>query len=64
MEPKKTEAQHYRCPTCKKAVEREEKSFPFCSERCRTIDLGRWATGDYRIAGEPAPVPDESEVYD
>jgi endogenous inhibitor of DNA gyrase (YacG/DUF329 family) len=32
---------------------------PFCSERCRTIDLGRWLTGSYRVASEPtadAPV--------
>jgi endogenous inhibitor of DNA gyrase (YacG/DUF329 family) len=42
----------YRCPTCKKAVEEEEKYFPFCSERCRWVDLGRWLDEDYRI---PAP---------
>ena len=26
---------------------------PFCSERCKTIDLGRWLSGDYRVAAEP-----------
>ncbi len=26
---------------------------PFCSERCKLIDLGQWAEGDYRIAGQP-----------
>jgi endogenous inhibitor of DNA gyrase (YacG/DUF329 family) len=26
---------------------------PFCSERCRTTDLGEWAAGRHRIAGEP-----------
>jgi uncharacterized protein len=26
---------------------------PFCSDRCRLIDLARWIDGDYRIAGEP-----------
>jgi endogenous inhibitor of DNA gyrase (YacG/DUF329 family) len=26
---------------------------PFCSERCKLIDLARWADGEYRIAGEP-----------
>jgi endogenous inhibitor of DNA gyrase (YacG/DUF329 family) len=30
---------------------------PFCSERCRTIDLGRWLTGGYRVAGEEADQP-------
>jgi endogenous inhibitor of DNA gyrase (YacG/DUF329 family) len=27
---------------------------PFCSERCKLVDLGRWLSGDYRVAGEPA----------
>lgn len=31
---------------------------PFCSERCRMADLGRWLGGAYRVAGPPA-VPDE-----
>ncbi len=29
---------------------------PFCSERCRTIDLGRWLSGEYRVAADPADV--------
>jgi len=41
------------CPTCK-VVSSEGSSnratHPFCSERCRTIDLGTWLTGGYRIA--------------
>jgi endogenous inhibitor of DNA gyrase (YacG/DUF329 family) len=28
---------------------------PFCSERCKTRDLARWADGSYRVAGEPVP---------
>jgi endogenous inhibitor of DNA gyrase (YacG/DUF329 family) len=45
-----------RCPTCKAEVKpREENpSFPFCSPRCRAVDLGRWFTGEYRVAGERA----------
>jgi hypothetical protein len=37
---------------------------PFCSERCRTEDLARWAEGRYRIAGEPAhpPEPDATDA--
>lgn len=38
------------CPICKKSVSGADAEFPFCSERCRIIDLGRWATGDYRIS--------------
>ncbi|WP_078743887.1 DNA gyrase inhibitor YacG [Oceanospirillum multiglobuliferum] len=44
------------CPTCKKAVEWKPESVhrPFCSDRCRLIDLGEWASESHRIAGEPA----------
>ena len=43
------------CPTCNKPVEWSEKSSwkPFCSERCKLIDLGAWADESYSIAGEP-----------
>ena len=35
---------------------------PFCSERCQMADLGRWVSGDYRVAGEPVPPdPDNGE---
>ncbi len=39
-----------RCPTCRKVVLISEPEFPFCSERCRTIDLGKWASGAYVIS--------------
>jgi endogenous inhibitor of DNA gyrase (YacG/DUF329 family) len=32
---------------------------PFCSERCKLLDLARWADGAYRVAAEPIPDPDE-----
>jgi len=51
----------FRCPTCRTAVARGSEDFPFCSERCRLIDLGHWAAGDYAIPGEPAHLPDHSE---
>ncbi len=42
------------CPTCRREFERNDTGFfPFCSDRCQLIDLGRWAGGDYRIAGPP-----------
>jgi endogenous inhibitor of DNA gyrase (YacG/DUF329 family) len=43
------------CPICGRPVPenfREFPDFPFCSKRCRTIDLGRWLVEGYRIAGE------------
>ena len=39
-----------RCPTCRKLVLRKEPDFPFCSERCRLIDLGKWASGGYVVS--------------
>lgn len=48
-----------RCPICRRPVQAQEADFPFCSDRCRLIDLGQWASGAYAIPGEPAPpVPD------
>jgi hypothetical protein len=39
-----------KCPTCKKLIQWNDSPFrPFCSERCRLIDLGAWSSGDYRI---------------
>jgi hypothetical protein len=39
---------------------------PFCSERCRLLDLAAWASGEYRIPGPPLPdrVPDPHEPAD
>ena len=39
-----------RCATCQKIVLRSDPEFPFCSERCRLIDLGKWASGGYVIS--------------
>lgn len=48
-----------RCPTCRKIVLRKDAEFPFCSERCRRIDLGKWASGAYVIS---RPVTDPEAV--
>jgi hypothetical protein len=37
-------------------VEPAGEDFPFCSDRCRLIDLGKWASGDYKIS---SPIFDE-----
>jgi uncharacterized protein len=39
-----------RCPICREIVTAKDPEFPFCSDRCRTIDLGKWASGAYRIS--------------
>jgi uncharacterized protein len=39
-----------RCPTCRAIVVAGSEDFPFCSDRCRRIDLGKWASGDYKIS--------------
>jgi endogenous inhibitor of DNA gyrase (YacG/DUF329 family) len=47
------------CPICKKSTDSErDADFPFCTERCRLIDLGNWASEKYKIS---SPAVDESE---
>lgn len=48
-----------RCPTCRKIVLRSEPEFPFCGERCRLIDLGKWASGGYVLS---TPITDPEEL--
>ena len=38
------------CPICKKSVKLEDPEMPFCSERCREVDLGNWAMEKYVIS--------------
>lgn len=51
-----------KCPTCGQRVEWSEASKyrPFCSERCKTIDLGAWASDRYVVPGDPAAEADET----
>ena len=64
-----------KCPICKRPIhdgaerddgakgaagtERGKDAFPFCSTRCKLVDLGAWLDGTYRIAGEPIAEPDD-----
>ena len=48
-----------RCPTCKNPVKSTDPDFPFCSERCRLLDLGKWASGEYVIS---SPLRDTSDA--
>jgi uncharacterized protein len=44
------DAKTLHCPTCRKPVALDAPDMPFCSERCRLLDLGAWASGDYKIS--------------
>ena len=46
------------CPICKKSVKSSGADVPFCSDRCRLIDLGKWASGGYVVS---SPVADSDE---
>lgn len=55
----------FTCPRCERRVRVLQKEpsklprfFPFCSERCKLIDLGAWLDADYRIPSKPE---DESD---
>ena len=56
---------NFTCPICKAPTAKATHAdFPFCSERCRLVDLGRWFAEDYRVEGKPAPRPDEPRADD
>lgn len=63
----------FQCPICRSKLSsanaEKEPFFPFCSERCRLVDLGKWLMEDYFIPGkeegssveEPSPGSRENE---
>jgi len=50
-----------KCPICKKPVGSTGADSPFCSERCRLVDLGKWASGQYVVS---EPLQDADEIAD
>lgn len=52
------------CPTCGGAslFAPSNTYRPFCSERCKNVDLGAWATEGYRVPAAPPPEGDEDEL--
>ncbi len=53
------------CPNCGTKLERENAPYaPFCSRRCKLIDLGEWFDERYRIPGDPVPNDGESTPED
>jgi endogenous inhibitor of DNA gyrase (YacG/DUF329 family) len=57
-----------RCPICQKEVSAEQQRkneeagfFPFCSQRCKLIDLGAWLDAEYRVTAKPCPPSDVAD---
>jgi uncharacterized protein len=44
-----------KCPICRKPVEEGAPDYPFCSERCRLLDLGAWASEKYVVSTPVKP---------
>ncbi|MAB88276.1 MAG: DNA gyrase inhibitor YacG [Planctomycetes bacterium] len=62
--------EHPRCPACDRALPEPDSSmkssgrgpeFPFCSKRCRLLDLDKWFTGSYVIPGPPVDTVDTDD---
>ena len=56
-------AKTLRCPTCKAPVPLTGEDVPFCSDRCRRLDLGKWASDEYKISS-PIHDPDLLEALE
>ncbi|MBI1944711.1 MAG: DNA gyrase inhibitor YacG [Deltaproteobacteria bacterium] len=51
-----------RCPTCRKPLpEQRGKERPFCSARCKLVDLQKWLGGAFAIPGAPEPKSDDTD---
>ena len=61
MATRKRKTKLLRCPTCGSLVQIKDEDYPFCSDRCRKIDLGKWAMGVYKIS---SPVLDPEVLED
>ena len=56
-----TDPKGLKCPTCGKEVTLEDPYMPFCSERCKLLDLGDWASEKYVISTPIEPGSGEEE---
>jgi len=53
------------CPTCGKKVtwDKQHSSKPFCSDRCKLIDLGEWAAEEKKIPGNPIDLEQNDDSF-
>jgi endogenous inhibitor of DNA gyrase (YacG/DUF329 family) len=63
MNPAQAAPRKVPCPTCgEPSVYAPSNPWrPFCSERCRSVDLGAWASESYRVPSPPEPSDDEDK---
>lgn len=61
---KQNDKKPVRCPICKKEVPFDDPNMPFCSDRCRVIDLGNWASEAYVVPGGASKTDVEDEFSD
>ncbi|HIA01903.1 MAG TPA: DNA gyrase inhibitor YacG [Myxococcales bacterium] len=56
----------FKCPICKQQVEprNENKTFPFCSPRCRSVDLGNWFSEEYASSRSLDPEADSEALME
>jgi hypothetical protein len=59
-----TRVRWLRCPACGKQAlySKDNPARPFCSPRCRSVDLGAWASESYRVAAKPPVGEDGSDA--
>ena len=53
------------CPTCKERIKKPERDralMPFCSKRCKLIDLGAWVNEKYVVGHEGTAAIDEKDI--
>jgi endogenous inhibitor of DNA gyrase (YacG/DUF329 family) len=69
--PSPPKQRRHRCPTCHRsfslsgsATSAASKVFPFCSERCKLVDLGAWLDEGYRIPARPDDGSDDASETD
>ena len=62
--PSNAPVKTYPCPRCgKPTVWADNPTKPFRSARCKLIDLGAWANGDYKVSAEDTPFSDELDAF-
>lgn len=50
------------CPECGKKITARGEGYPFCSKRCKSVDLAKWLGGEYRVGGAAHMDADEADA--